>query len=56
MTRADRVAGAMYGAAIGDALGSAFEFIDAVTIQPMLRAPFVWDCRLALPGSLLHPR
>jgi ADP-ribosylglycohydrolase len=56
MTRADRVAGAMYGAAIGDALGSAFEFIDAATIHHILGAPFVWDYRPALPGSLLHPR
>ena len=56
MTRADRIAGSMYGAAIGDALGSAFEFIDAATIHRTLREPFVWDYRPAEHGSLLHPR
>jgi ADP-ribosylglycohydrolase len=46
----------MYGAAIGDALGSAFEFIDAATIHRTLGTPFVSEYRSALPGSLLHPR
>jgi ADP-ribosylglycohydrolase len=56
MTRGDRIAGSMYGAAIGDALGSAFEFIDAATIHRALGEPFVWDYRPAERGSLLHPR
>jgi ADP-ribosylglycohydrolase len=56
VTRADRIAGSMYGAAIGDALGSAFEFIDAATIHRTLGMPFVLGYRSALPGSLLHPR
>ena len=50
VTRADGVAGSMYGAAIGDALGSAFEFVDAATIQQTLGEPFVWEYWPALPG------
>jgi ADP-ribosylglycohydrolase len=56
VTRADRIAGSLYGAAIGDALGSAYEFIDAATIYRFVGEPFVWDYRAAVPGSLLHPR
>ncbi len=56
MTLADRVAGCLYGAAIGDALGSAFEFVDAATIRRLLREPFVWQYRASVSGSLLHPR
>ena len=56
MTLADRVAGCRDGAAIGDALGSAFEFVDAATIRRLLREPFVWQYRASVSGSLLHPR
>jgi ADP-ribosylglycohydrolase len=56
MTRAERVAGCMFGAAVGDALGSAFEFIDAATIHRTLGEPFVWNYQNAVPGLLLHPR
>ena len=56
MTRADRIAGCLYGAAIGDALGAAFEFVDAATIHRLLHEPFVWDYRASVAGSLLHPR
>jgi len=33
LLRADRIAGAMFGAAIGDALGSAFEFVPSAEIE-----------------------
>lgn len=56
MTRAERIAGSLYGAAIGDALGSAFEFVDAASIEGALGEPFVRDYRPALAGSLLYPR
>lgn len=56
MTRGERIAGCLYGAAIGDALGSAFEFIDAAAIDRTLGEPFVWRYRPALAGSLLYPR
>jgi len=54
--RAEKIAGSVYGSAIGDALGSAFEFIDASTIDRILGEPFAWNYQSALPGSLLHPR
>jgi ADP-ribosylglycohydrolase len=56
VTRADRIAGCLYGAAIGDALGSAFEWVDAAAIERAVGEPFVWDYRPALVGSLLYPR
>jgi ADP-ribosylglycohydrolase len=56
MTRADRIAGCLYGAAIGDALGSAFEFVDSGTIERRLGEPIVREYRPALHGSLLYPR
>jgi len=53
---ADRVAGMMYGAAIGDALGSAFEFVSSDKIEKACGEPFVRDYRSANEGSLLYPR
>ena len=52
----DRVYGMMLGAAIGDALGSAFEFVSSRDIEAALGAPYVADYRDALAGSLLYPR
>ena len=46
----------MIAAATGDALGAAFEFLNAHTIEATLDEPFAWHYRAALPGSLLHPR
>jgi ADP-ribosylglycohydrolase len=56
MTRADGIAGCLYGAAIGDALGSAFEFAGSDAIEHSLGEPVVREYRHALSGSLLHPR
>jgi len=53
---ADRVAGMMYGAAIGDALGSAFEFVSSERIEIACGEPFVRDYRSADSDSLLYPR
>jgi hypothetical protein len=53
MTRADRIAGCLYGAAIGDALGSAFEFVDSGTIERSLGEPIVRDYLPAISHSLL---
>jgi len=50
------ITGAMWGAAIGDALGSAFEFVDARSIAAELGEPFCWTYRSAMQGSLLYPR
>ena len=55
-TRADRIAGTMFGAAIGDALGSAFEMVSNETIERALGSAFASDFRAALRGSLLYPR
>ena len=52
----DRIKGAVYGAAIGDALGSAFEFLDSARIERELGRPMALHYRDALPGSLLYPR
>ena len=41
---------------IGDALGSAFEFVDARSIAAELGEPLCWTYRSAMPGSLLYPR
>ena len=54
--RADRIAGCLLGSAIGDALGSAFEFVDSRTIARYLGEPVVRRFEPAMPGSLLHPR
>ncbi len=56
MTRADRIAGSLCGAAIGDALGSAYELVDAATIHRLVGEPFVWEYRVAVSDSLLYPR
>ncbi len=56
MTRADRIAGCLYGAAIGDALGSAFELINSDAIERRLGEPIVREYLRAMPGSLLSPR
>ncbi len=53
---ADRVAGMMMGAAIGDALGSAFEFVSSENIEKACGEPFVRDYRPAHDGSRLYPR
>jgi ADP-ribosylglycohydrolase len=55
-TRPDRIAGCMYGAAIGDAIGAAFEFVPSDTIQRHLGSPYAREYTRAMPGSLLHPR
>lgn len=54
--RADAIAGCMIAAATGDALGAAFEFLDARAIEATLGEPFAWHYKAALPGSLLYPR
>jgi len=46
----------MFGAAIGDALGSAFEFMRADEIEAAIGEPFAWHYLSPLPGSLLPPR
>jgi ADP-ribosylglycohydrolase len=56
VTRSDRIAGCVYGAAIGDALGSAFEFVGSDEIERHLGSAFAWDYRPAIKGSLLCPR
>jgi len=54
--RTDRIAGTMFGAAIGDALGSAFEMLGNDAIERALGSAFVLNFHPALRGSLLHPR
>jgi len=56
ISRDARIAGSLFGAAAGDALGAAFEFVDAARIEAALGEPFLWAYRPALPGSLLAPR
>ena len=53
----DRIRGCMLGAAIGDALGAAFEFIPSVAIEALLGEARVRDYRRGVHGSLLagHP-
>jgi ADP-ribosylglycohydrolase len=46
----------MYGAAIGDAIGAAFEFVASDAIARHIGAPYARDYVRAMPGSLLHPR
>lgn len=55
-TRTDRIAGTMFGAAIGDALGSAFEMLGNDAIERALGSAFALDFHAALRGSLLYPR
>jgi ADP-ribosylglycohydrolase len=52
----DRVSGMMFGAAIGDALGSAFEFVSSRKIEAALGGPCAREYCDALAGSLMHPR
>ena len=52
----DRLKGAVYGAAIGDALGAAFESLNSARIERELREPVARHYVYALPGSLLYPR
>jgi ADP-ribosylglycohydrolase len=53
---ADRIDGCLFGAAIGDALGSAFEFVTADDIERHVGSGIVTTYHAAMPGSLLHPR
>jgi ADP-ribosylglycohydrolase len=46
----------MFGAAIGDALGSAFEMLGNDRIERHLGSAFAWDFERAIPGSLLAGR
>lgn len=46
----------MWGAAIGDAMGSAFEFVGAKAIAKHLGEPIVRRFEPAMRGSLLYPR
>lgn len=52
--RTSGVAGTMFGAAIGDALGSAFEFLPSSTIEASLGEPFAWHYLPSQPESLLR--
>jgi ADP-ribosyl-[dinitrogen reductase] hydrolase len=52
----DRIQGAMLGAAIGDALGAAFEFVSSTTIERTIGGPVARAYRVGVPGSLLAGR
>jgi ADP-ribosyl-[dinitrogen reductase] hydrolase len=52
----DRIRGSLLGAAVGDALGSAFEFVESAAIERAIGSNIVRDYHAALPGSLLAPR
>src|SRR5260370_15142115 len=52
----DRIRGSLLGAAIGDALGSAFEFVGSAAIERAIGSNVVRDYHTALPSSLLAPR
>jgi ADP-ribosylglycohydrolase len=52
----ERFRGSLLGGAIGDAIGSAFEFVSSSAIEASNGGPIVRDYREALPGSLMHPR
>jgi ADP-ribosylglycohydrolase len=52
----DRIRGSLLGAAIGDALGSAFEFVGSAAIERAIGSNVARDYRTALPSSLLAPR
>jgi ADP-ribosyl-[dinitrogen reductase] hydrolase len=56
VTRADRIAGTIFGAAIGDALGAAYEMLPNDAIERHLASACVRDFEPALRGSLLFPR
>ncbi len=55
-TRTDRIAGTMFGAAIGDALGASFEMLGNDVIERALGSAFALDFHRAVRGSLLYPR
>lgn len=52
----DRIRGSLLGAAIGDAMGSAFEFLSSAAIERAIGSNIAWDYHAALPGSLMAPR
>ena len=52
----DRLNGMMLGAAIGDALGSAFEFVSSTGIYDLIGSAVVPEFFEAAPGSLMFPR
>jgi ADP-ribosyl-[dinitrogen reductase] hydrolase len=52
----DRVHGSVLGAAIGDALGSAFEFLSSAEIKSCIGGPVVREYFPAQPASLMCPR
>ncbi len=54
--RADRVAGTLFGGAIGDALGAAYEFVPDEAIERHLGSAFAYDFERAVAGSLLEGR
>jgi ADP-ribosylglycohydrolase len=56
VTREDRIAGSIFGAAIGDALGSAYEMVGNDRIERHLGAAFAWEFEPGIPGSLLEGR
>lgn len=53
----NRIKGCAYGAAAGDALGAAFEFMYSDQITAALGEPIAWEYCDGLPGSLMprHP-
>ncbi len=52
----DRLYGTMLGAAIGDALGSAFEFVSSAGIYDRIGSAVAREFFEAVPGSLMSPR
>ena len=52
----ERIRGSLLGAAIGDALGSAFEFVGSSDIERAIGANFATDYLPAIATSLLAPR
>ena len=52
----ERIRGSLFGAAIGDALGSAFEFVGSSEIERAIGANVATDYLPAIPTSLLAPR
>jgi ADP-ribosyl-[dinitrogen reductase] hydrolase len=52
----DRIRGSLFGAAIGDALGSAFEYVSSGAIERAIGSNIARDYCAALPSSLMAPR
>jgi ADP-ribosylglycohydrolase len=52
----DRIRGSLLGAAIGDALGSAFEFVGSSAIERAIGSNVATEYLPAIPRSLLAPR